>query len=445
MQPHGLCQLKSFLTMHGYEVKLVDMLVQAFLPKEMRRIIREFEPDVVGISTFTQCIGMAFGLCRLVKKINPQIVTILGGAHVTVLPKDSLEKEPAIDYVVVGEGESTLIELLEALQHPGLRLDGIMGLSYRQGVEGGGVQIRINESRQRLECLDILPFSDNSDLPLDTYTAAYTLVSSRGCPGQCIFCAAGALSGSRQRGRSAENIFGEVYHLYYVYKPAFFLITDDTFTVSHRRLRRFCDLMIAAELDAQWWCESRVQGMTRELLGRMAQAGCESIQFGVESGSQEVLDNIRKHMSLDKLHQVLRAASELGIRAVCSMIIGHYCDTPETMQQTVDLARMLKEEYGAAVLVSINTLFPGTYQYDHRDELGLQVYSEDWDKFDLSMINVRGRHFDREVLAKYYFEVKPYISSRELVREIFSKRRWKLDDGQLVETPQPATVLSGES
>lgn len=429
MQPHGLCCLSSYLRMHGYEVRVLDMLVDLFQPGEVRELVLDWKPEVVGISTYTPSLNTSLSICRFVKKIDPHIITILGGPHVTFMPQEALTKEQAVDFVVMGEGESTLIELLEALRFPGgVALEAIDGLAYRAGgaqSEEGRARIRVNPPRERLSCLDLLPFSDRWGLPLQAYTAPYTLISSRGCPGRCIFCAAGALSGSRQRMRSVENVFAEVYYLSEVFKAAYLLISDDTFTVSHERVTRFCDMMIAADVRLEWWCESRVQAMTREVLEKMARAGCGSIQFGVESGSQQVLSDIRKQMSLDKLREVLRAACELNIRPICSLMLGHYSDTPETMQQTIDLARELKEEYGAAVLISINTLFPGTYQYEHREELGLHLYSEDWRDFDLGNINVYTDHFDRNTLAKYYFAAQSFTASREEVENVFRKRRWK--------------------
>lgn len=430
MQPHGLCSIKSYLCMHGYEVKVVDMLVGAYRPQELRDLVETYQPHLVGMSTYTQCADTVYAICRFLKKLDERIITVLGGPHVTLLPEEALLREQTVDYVAMGEGEATLIELLESLNTGGIALSEIQGLVYREEQYYGPDQrIKINPPRSRVQGLDILPFSNNDDLPLDAYAAPYTIISSRGCPGQCIFCAAGALSGAQQRGRSAENIFSEVYHLYVTKAPSYFLVTDDTFTVFHRRLKRFCHLMIDSGIRLDWWCESRVQGITRKLMELMVAAGCVSIQFGVESGSQEVLDKIRKYMSLEKLHEILQQAYELGIRPVCSMILGHYCDTAETMQETVELARTLKDKYDAAVLVSINTLFPGTYQYEHREELGLHLYSENWRDFDLGKINIYTNNFDRETLADFYFRITPYISSR-IAEDVFRKSRRQPQEGE---------------
>jgi anaerobic magnesium-protoporphyrin IX monomethyl ester cyclase len=443
MQPQGICQLSAFLGMHGYEIKVVDMLVQAFHPEEVHGIIEEFQPDVVGVSTFTPSFGTSLGVCRLAKVVNPEIVTVLGGPHVTLLPEEAINKEPKVDYVIMGEGESPLIELLSFLQYGFPALDSIAGLVYRQRCDKNPAAstIKINPVRPAMKALDILPFVNRDLLPLEMYAAPYSLITSRGCPGECIFCAAGALSGSQQRMRSAEHVFCEVYYVDYQYSPTYLMIPDDTFTVSHRRLHRFCEMMIANGMDLDWWCESRVQQMKRPLLEKMAEAGCASIQFGVESGSQEVLNAIRKHMSLDKLFEVLRNAVELDIHPICSLMIGHFCDTPETMRRTVELAQYLKEEFGAAVIVSVNTLFPGTYQYDHREELGLHLYSEDWKDFDLGNINIYSDNFDRNTLAHFYYEASEHVATQvhELMkmegkrRRVYSRRPKKFQSKQIAE------------
>lgn len=417
MPPQGLGFLASYLKMHGHEVQVMDMLVQPYGPQDLGRRLREFQPDVVGLTAFTPTVDTCRAICRFVKRHHRGIRTVLGGPHVTFLPRETLESEAAVDFVVMGEGESTMIELLEHLQHPSaVDPRQIHGLACRVGAE-----VWVSPPRERIECLDILPFCERDGFPLECYAGPYTLISSRGCPGQCIFCAAGALAGSRQRMRSAENVFSEVYLLVTSDDVPYLLIADDSFTVSEQRVRRFCELVRGAGLTFSWWCESRVQGIRPELLATMAEAGCVSVQFGVESGSQEVLDRIRKNMSLGRLHAVLQAARQAGISPICSLMLGHYCDTPETMQQTIDLARELRERYQAAVLVSINTVFPGTYQYEHRAELGLRLYSEAWRDFDLETVNIYTDAFDRDVLTRFYFEAQRHAATRDEVSQIFQK------------------------
>lgn len=417
--PQGLAFLASYLKMHGHEVKIIDMLVDAYGPKDLADLIRIYSPDIVGISTYTQVYETCLTICRFIKHKFAYIVTVLGGPHVTSLPEATLTEESAVDFVIMGEGECTFIELLEYLRCPqAICLRDIRGLAYR--VED---EIHINPEREHIQQLDILPFYERDGLRLERYAGGYTLLSSRGCPGQCIFCAAGALSGSRQRRRSVENIFSEVYYLVTHYEATFLIITDDTFTVSHRRVRRFCELILASGITFHWRCESRVQGMNEDILKWMSAAGCVSIQYGVESGSQEVLNRIHKYLSLEKLPQVLQATNTAQITPICMFILGHYCDTPETMQKTLDLMRDIHSRYHAGVLLSINTPFPGTYQYIHRNELGLHFYSEAWQNFSPEVhdtYNVYTEYFDRDMLAHFYFAAQDCLMTRQQARKAFS-------------------------
>jgi anaerobic magnesium-protoporphyrin IX monomethyl ester cyclase len=423
--PLGLSSLDVFLRMHGYEVRILDLYPGGGHADEVVRFAAQFEPDVVGISAFTVCFDASLAICRRIKEVGPNIVTVLGGPHVTFLPEEPLKREPAVDYVIIGEGESSLLELLEALRCPGsISPAQIAGLAYREHGSGRNA-IRVNPARGRLLGLDCLPFCDRDALSLDGYGIRYTLITSRGCPGKCIFCAAGALAGSRQRMRSVENFFSEVYFLCDRYQPRYLLIADDTFTASPERVKRFCNLMIRSGLNIRWGCESRVHGLTRRTLEKMAESGCHAIQFGVESGAPEVLRRIRKHLSLEKLHEVVRSTVEVGILPVCSLMLGHFCDTPEKMRRTIELARTLKEEYGAVVLIGINTVLPGTYQYIHRGRLGLDLYSEDWANFEANFINVRSPNFDREILAHFFREAQPLLTSAQDAEAVFQQRRYK--------------------
>jgi radical SAM superfamily enzyme YgiQ (UPF0313 family) len=224
--------------------------------------------------------------------------------------------------------------------------------------------------------------------------------------------------------RSAENVFSEIYFLAVIHGATFLTISDDSFTISHRRVKRVCDLVVSSGIEINWRCESRVQGMTKDVLARMAKAGCVSIQFGVESGSQSVLNKIRKNLNLEHLPVVLQAACDVGISPICMFIFGHYCDTLETMQQTLDLARGLLERYQSGNIFAINTPFPGTYQYDHREELGLYLYSEAWQNFspeDNNLYNVYTDNFDRDMLARFYFDAQDYMLTREDVERIFHR------------------------
>lgn len=397
LPPDGLLALSAFLRMHGRETQVIDMVLEPMTPQQVRRCLLATRPDLIGVSAITPTFPAAQRICRLAKETLGQVVTVVGGAH-AYAPAEELLAEPAIDFAVRGDGEGTLIELIEALDHPGaLSLRHIPGLMYR---EGG--QVRDQTPRALTQPLDVLPLVDRDAVPLHLYGEPFTVAGSRGCPGRCVFCVSAI---QPHRLRDVDNTFAEIYWLYTCHGARMLYLADNVLT----RIERLCDLLENGCPDLKWSCECRVDTVNGQLLGRMRRAGCVMIEFGVESGNQAILDRMRKNISLDDVRRAVREARAAGIEVACTYIIGHHCDTRETMRDTLNLIRELGQTYQAKALLSFNTLFPGTYQAVNRESLGLTLDNTDCALIDPNVPNINGPNFTSDDLRELYFEVIDWV------------------------------------
>jgi anaerobic magnesium-protoporphyrin IX monomethyl ester cyclase len=399
MPPLNVLNLAAVLRMHGYEVRVLDMFVG--LPfTEFQRQVREFDPHVVGVSCYTESYDSAVIVTGKVRELSPAASIVIGGPHVTFTVPQTFA-ECTVDYLVLREGENTLLHLLLHLEFPeAIPLAAVAGLAYRDGD-----QIVVNEPRPFMTSLTTFPLADLSLINLANYKAPFIIVSSRGCPGNCIYCSARAMWGSHYRARSAEHVFSEVVIRARQTGRRIFSIGDDTFTADVHRVRDFCRLLIHADLKLEWHCESRADVMTTDLLDLMRRAGCKGVQFGIESGDPAVLRSLRKGISLQRAEELVAHAYAIGMTPRCSFMLGHHTDTPETLRKTADLARRFHETYGASCAVSSSTPFPGTYLYENRDELGITIHAKRWEEHLFSEPIVSGQGFTLDDVREALFEV----------------------------------------
>jgi anaerobic magnesium-protoporphyrin IX monomethyl ester cyclase len=372
--PLGLCYIASNLLAHGFDVNVVDLAICDPNVEKVEFKIRREQPKILGITASTCTYKKALEIARKAKQIDPATITVIGGPHVTFEAQEALA-HPEIDLVARNEGEITMLELCRLYLRGEGSLDRIKGISYRN--EGRVVN---NPSRHLVQDLDQLPFPARGLLPLDRYKIPGTLITSRGCPSKCIFCAAEAMSGGRYRVRSSGNVLAEIDEMKARYNPPFYFVADDTFTVLHDRTREICAGL--KRMRVSWICESRANFVNRELLQMMVESGCFCIQFGVESGSQVVLNSLRKGITLDQVRDAVRWSCKLGLRTVCSFMVPHPEDTLETIAETKRFMLDLKA-LGALVIVSVTTPFPGTYLWNHGNELGVRIVSDDLEDFNL--------------------------------------------------------------
>jgi radical SAM superfamily enzyme YgiQ (UPF0313 family) len=391
--PLGLGYIASTLMQGGLSVDIIDMAVLNMGFDNFKLELMRKDPKIVGISAETLTSKNALKIAGLVKDLDEEKWTVLGGPHATFKDEEIL-RNPNVDVVVRREGEITMLDLAKQIIQGKMDLENVEGITFRKN----GRIIR-NPDRPLISNLDAIPPPARELFPLHLYKLPGTLITSRGCPAKCIFCSASAMSEGRYRIRSPSNVVSEITDMIKKFNFDKFFIADDTFTVFKERTEKICQML--QKLEITWFCESRVNTVNKELLDCMAKAGCKIIQFGVESGSEKILKSIRKGITLEQATKAVKWSIEAGIKPVCSFMIPHPEDTTETIKETKDFMEKLKA-MGALVVVSVTTPFPGTYLHSHAKEMGLQIISEDYDTYDMVTPIFTTRNLTLEQIEKSF-------------------------------------------
>ena len=404
MPPLGLMSIAATLRLHGYNVRIIDLSVRNYPTEEITAIIESMNPIMIGFSVYTENVDATFNMCKYFKRRYPGIFIALGGPHPTLEPEYCMRRR-YVDFIDTGDGEQSQLELLEAIRTDQklIRFSDINGLIYLD--EKG--QYQYGAPRRNIDNLDLTPIIDRRMVPESVDALTVTVYSSRGCPGRCIYCAAPAMSGGKYRIRDIENVFLEtLMALAQSRKRKEVFYSDDTFTVFRKRVERFIELCDACKVKISWRCESRVDALVKnqDILSGMKRAGCRRIQFGLESGNQQVLDNIRKNMDLDDAREIIGKTVEAGIHVAGSFMFGHYCDTKETMEDTLNFMEELKKAHGSEmdVVYGLNTPFPGTYQYENMEELGMSFTVNTYSQLDMYGPVIMTDNFDTDMLLNFY-------------------------------------------
>ena len=400
--PLHLGYLASVLLMQGFTVRIIDMRVAGIGLEGLGRLVQDDRPDIVGISCTTPSYLHGLAVAKRVKEIHSSAFVVMGGCHVTFMAQECLDESPYVDAVVRGEGELTFLELAQAREQHG-SLQHIAGISHR---DGDGSAVLHNPDRPFIADLDRLPMPARHLIPLHAYDQGGVIFTSRGCPHACIFCAASAMSGRRYRIRSAGRVVDEMEQLVRDHGFDHISILDDTFTALPRRLTLpICQEIERRGLRLTFDCESRADVATPELCDVLVHAGCVGIQFGIESGSQTVLDASHKGITLDQARNAVRWAKAAGIKSIiCSFILGHVHDTVETIRETTCFWQELKEWGATQILFAPLTPFPGTDIYQRRTEYGLVIHETDWSKFNTYTPVMSTRYLSQNDLRGLYME-----------------------------------------
>lgn len=386
--PLGLAYIASVLRMEGHEVSAVDFNVSGLNLKRVDLLLEWEKPEVVGLSAYTETYPNALAIARRVKELAPQTRIVMGGPHPSLLPEQVVADE-AVDFVAVGEGEETMLELVQRIASQVRDFSDVRGLAYKTG-QGP----RVNERRKLLHP-DSLPYPARELFPLEFYQDKWNVLTARGgCPFRCPFCSASAIWDGRRRARMPRHVAGEVQFLNSRYGAEYVFFSDDIFTLNRKWVRELLRELEGIGCPVEWGCATRVDMVDRGLLAEMAQAGCRSIQFGVESGSQRILDSVK---GINK-RQVLRAvegAREAGIEVAASFMVPFPDDTEETIRETGDFMRQLFAA-GSKILLSYTSPYPGTDFYQHASELGLKILTDRWEEFDAKHNILETRHLSWE-------------------------------------------------
>lgn len=374
MPPLGLGYLATCLKQEGYSVKIIDMGFENNTMKTVLSVLENNKVCIVGFSCTTETYNVSVRMADRIRETYRDCIIVFGGPHVSFEYKAALSNM-SIDYVLLNEGEHSLKKFCDCFIRGIGTLDQLRGIAYRQ--EGCVV---CAEPEPFITDLDTLPFPDRTLFEdLHRYALPSSIVTSRGCPGKCIFCAASVLSGGRYRMRSALNVVREFEYL----KSLGFRhvnIIDDTMTANLKRLDEILDELIMRKLQMSWYCESRVDVMSKDMLKKMKDAGLVIVQFGVESGNQRILDSIKKNIKLEKIKEVFNWCREMGIMASTNLIIGQPFDDEASIEDTISLAKELTL-LGAGVNFTVCTPFPGTPLWLRPEEFGIELIDHNLDHY----------------------------------------------------------------
>lgn len=410
-EPLNLGYLASYLKEHGFSE--IGLVVSAFWEDDETILGFCTGADVVGFTATSPMMGHALPLARKIKERNPGVITVFGGAHPTIEAHETLQY-PMVDYVVRGEGEQTLLELITALDKRS-PTDTIAGLSFRND---GGTVIH-NAERRLITDLDKLPFPDRDlfDQPrfLEVGYNRYGdrgawVLSSRGCPFQCTYCASHEVWTRSWRARSAANIIQEITSLKHEYDVDRINFADDTFTISKKRIKEFCTGMIGGNMEIAWACNARVDTVDRELFALMKRAGCVEVWMGVESGSPKVLKEIKKETSPRQIIEAFEGAKAAGLKRRGYFMIGSESESWATIKETEALIDAIEPD---SLAFSILTPYPGCEEFKRWKKRGGNTKIE-WSETDLletEAVMMETRFLSKDDLKAEHQRLKEKYSS----------------------------------
>ena len=431
----GLAYIAAALEQRGDKVEILDTIALNYRRDKIVNHLKGKRFDVVGVTMLTPMYLTGIEVIKLVKSLYNDIIAIVGGPHPTLMPIETLKENPEIDFAVVGEGEETVVELLNAIES-GTSLSKIKGIAYRESDE-----VRLNEARPFIQDLDSVPLPARHLLPMALYAPTahsyqrlpnYSIITVRGCPFRCVYCS--QFFGKKPRYPSTERLIQEMKLLIDKYGAKEIKMEGDTFTANKNYVKKLCREIIEEELHKKikWHCSTHVNMVDKGLLGLMAEAGCWQISYGVETGSQRLMDLIRKQTTLDRVREAFKMTKEAGIMIRAFFMLGLPTETREESLQTIAFAKEL-DPYWAQF--TITTPYPMTELYELAKKDGT-LKSFRWDDYqswagfaDTDLVYTpSGRTSDeikglqREALRAFY--LRPKIILRHL-RLIKSKRLFK--------------------
>ncbi len=427
LPPIGLMYVAAALEKAGFQVQMLDNYLMKKPIEEVKQLVRKTNPTIVGITcgsaTYRRCIETA----RAIKEALPTSRIVVGGWHASYVP-DSLLDNPEIDYVVMGEGERAVTELATCIVNgaESAATISIPGVAYRRA----GVNIK--NPPKFIENMDEIPYPARTLLPLELYdrTIEYLNVKpadvmsiSRGCVYHCGFCETKKLWGNICRGFSPQRVIGEIKDLQSKYGTKGIYFINDNFTLRRKQTLELCDLMVKEKLDLEWVCDTRVDLVDQDLLVAMKRAGCKTIWFGVESGSEKVLKRIGRDTKLKQIENAFKLCRKNDIKTACSFMLGVPDETLKDMEASLKFAKKLNPDwciFNVFIANPDSKLYQEVLEskkYDQLDEFLLSVKTDEYDYNSLMAVQ---RRFFKE------FNMTPKQILKRVRREgalNFAKRR----------------------
>jgi radical SAM superfamily enzyme YgiQ (UPF0313 family) len=387
---------------------------------DIKSALKKEMPDILGISTMSPQAESARILSDFAKEINPDIKIIQGGIHASLYPDEVLTKS-LVDVVAIGEFDLGMAPLIDILRE-GESLNDFKGIAYK---DNSGKVIKTSPRDPILD-LDTIPYplreisTTTGDKP--TIPAVMPMVTSRGCPFNCTFCARLSLWGRSVRYRSAENVVNEIEELYNKHGARVFIFEDDTFTLNKPRLLEFCRLVKERKLDISWECQTKVNVVEEDTIKLLKGHGCTTISIGAESGNQEILNSLNKKQTIEQIKTASKIIQDNGIILRPFFMIGYPNETEESLDDTFTLIKEL-DSYTAHVYPIIP--MPGSKIYEEVKSKG-NISEERWFFYFFWNVNIYKRDF---LSSKYvydkFIEIRNYIDRRRRTRLKFLSRNPK--------------------
>lgn len=363
--PLGLAYLNSVLMSKENEVKVIDYSKLPWKRSEglVYKDILEFAPDVVGVSCLSNNRISSMQALKISKQINPNIITIAGGAHATALYKQILLNYP-LDIVVLAEAEITIVELIKAIaaNTPLAQIDGI---AFK---EDG--RVNLTTPRKPIAFLDTIPFPRH-----ESFSACIAqekkavMITTRGCPYKCKFCSSSSYWGKPYRVRSSKNVVDEMEMLIKQFRMIKEIIFwDDLFTIDSKRVIEICKEILERKININWVCQGHAAHLDEEMLTWMKMAGCYRVSVGIESGSARILENINKRINIPQIEQAFELLDKHGIRGTAFLMVGNPGESEETINETIELIKRIKIKDLSAV--SLCQVFPQSPLYELAKGIG---------------------------------------------------------------------------
>lgn len=396
----GLAYMAAYLEKNGIECSIVDAKFEKLTLEEVSQRLKKERPDLIGISAMTSEINSAARVADEFKKLFPDGTTLIGGAHAISIPKETLDEFKNFDILCTGEGEYTLLDLVQTMRAK-KPLGGVKGIFYRNNGN-----ILENPPRDWIVDLDELPFPAWNKYPKKS--SFNYVVSTRGCPFSCAFCM--TILGKKQRKRSIENVVDEIEWLLDNHDLKEMCFIDETFTLDLKRTHALLDLIIERGVNRRlkWIAQTRVDKVDEKIFIKLKKAGCYKIEFGVESGNQKILDYIKKEIKLEQVEKAVHFAKKAKLKVGCSFIIGHPGETKKTAQDTIDFIVKLNPDIAS---LGIMVPHPGTkvYELAQKGEAGYVLSTTNWS----DCIKFGGSGLELENLSRKEMEklqIKGYLS-----------------------------------
>ncbi len=423
--PVYLAYVVAILEKAGIEVEFIDAVVEEFSIADFAGAAAKINPDMVVIECSTPSIKYDLLTAKTLKERMSNVFTVLIGSHPTFFHREVMKENPAVDAICRGEFDLTVRDLAVSLSN-GDKLDKIKGITYRDGQK-----IHENEERPLIKNIDELPFPDRRIVKSKYYRQGTftgkectTIVSSRGCPHSCIYCLwPKTLYGQRFRARSAENVVAEIENVVNEFHVDEIYFDDDSLALNRPRILRICQLINEKNIKVKWIPQCRVDSMDEEVISAMKKAGCHYIRFGVESGSQKILDAMWKGTNLAQIERAFELCRKAGIKTQAFFLFGVPGETNQTIEETIKFARKLRPDSAQFAVVIPH---PGTDLYRTCQEKGWLRYN-DWEDFAACNSLIETPELSRQDVEKARIRAyrQFYFRPAFILRTAFKIHSWR--------------------